>query len=317
MLIASNYLDNDLINKIVVNSINDYIEKNISTKEDSYYFMLNLSGLSFLDSHNKMLLITNIINNNKLVRQGIILNARTEIEEMLANLFNIRDNNLSEEILDSILGVNFEEVGVTLNPNWDNFISLIEPYVKKKFQELVKTKDPILFGKISDEFHSTMNDMFTTVENSTIGDSLYFLDLVYQNWDEQNLLSPKLEDFWSKISELYVYSLCEAINPNTNKKIETVKFICPDNLDIGSCFGNIFQVVELPEIIRNGTIKNIEINMVDSDTMKTTKSFVVNIENLIKKSQITFVSDKILVKEFLRLVKDEYKTKFGGNVLTP
>ncbi len=314
---SSTNIDNEVINKIIVNSINDYIEKNNLSNEDCYYFMLNLSGLDFLNSHSKTELITNIINKNKQVRQGIILNAKNEIDYMLDSLFNIKDDNVSKAILDDILSDNFEDSGVSLNPNWDNFITLIEPYVKKKLQDLVKNKDPILFGKIDDEFHSVMNETFATVEDTTIGEGLYFLDLVYQNWDEQSSVSPKLENLWSMISQVYVDSLCEAINPNTNERYETVKFVCPDNLDISSCFGNIFQVTELPAILKNGTIKNIEVNMVDSGTMKTNKSFVVNIEPLIEKYQNANSSNnshfnKIIFNDFLNLVKDEYTTKYGN-----
>lgn len=289
--------------------ISEYLDKTFA--DDSvmaYYTLLNISGLEFSDSKTKSWIISEIINHSQVTRNAIYQETKSQIDDMLSTMLNINDPFISDELVSNILGNNFVSNGIDTQPNWDGFINKIESYVKSKFDELIKQKEPILWGKIEDENHHVMNDTFTTIENTTIGEGLYFLDLVYSNWDESSSKLPKLEDFWAKLSKLYVDVCCEAINPNTGSSYDNIRFVTSNNQDLDTCFGNIFQTTELPEIIKDGKIKYITLTTVEQSTMTIDTEVKIDISELITKYRNLLLqsSDDIFLKQQLF---DDFKNK--------
>lgn len=255
-----------------------------------YYELLNVSGIEIPDDI-KALILQETINNNKSLREAISLQADYEIASSLESLFGITDKSLIKKVKETLLGDSFIEDGIGASHNWDEYVSVMEPYFKAKVQSLIDSgKEPVIWSKIDDSCHEIMNHHFTTIENTTLGGEMYFLDSVYSNWNNSKN-GPMLESLWEKLSKLYADACSSAINPKTGKKFTSIK------------------TVELPELLSNSTFDTITMTKVIPETMEIVDSVDIDISDIAKFYDNSIGLDdtiltEIVFKEFLKKIKE-------------
>ena len=273
------------------NGIKEYINKSLSIDEsnlndsnykDLYYMLLdftNTENITF-DTDTYTDILMNLINENKYMRDAIMIVGKEEIEQSLKTVHGITDSAFVDEIFQSILGGNdFLSGGIGEGIDWDHYADLMSKCVKKKVQEMFNGgKEPVIWGKIADEYHSVMDDKYTTVHNTSIGDEVYFLDLAFPNYDKSS--SVKLMDWWSNVSAIYVEAVCESINPTTGHPISNIKFLYPSNLPMDSCFGDLFKRTEFPIIMDYDEIDTITMTKVDPTTMEILSTVDIDISDI-------------------------------------
>ena len=267
-----------------VEAINNYINHQIENKETSldevYYLLLEMTGWE-MNQDIKTDIISNLINSNQKIREALSENAKTEISLSLENTFGITDENMVNEVYNCLVGSEFVEKGIGANADWDKYIDIIKPYATEKVQILSKEKEPVLWSKIENDYHPILNEKYTTIENSTIGEDMYFLDLIYSNWDRQTTSIPPLENLWAKLSKIYADACCEVKDPITNVNVDTISYLYPETINVENSFGKLFKTIEFPEILHNGTIKNINLTKVNPTTLEPVSTETVDISDII------------------------------------
>jgi len=264
-----------------------------------------------IDSDIKSLILQETINNNKQLRQVIFDQADSEIKASLENLFGITDDAIVKKVKAALLGDSFVEAGIGASHNWDEFISIMDSNFKTKVQSMIDSgQEPVIWSKIDDAYHEVMNGHYTTIENTTIGGEMYFLDLVYSNWNSATN-GPMLEDLWGKLSKSYANACCEAVNPKTGTAFTSIKFLYPESYQMDDCFGNLFKTVEFPEILSHSTIDTITMTKVISGTMQEVENVDIDISDIIKYYQAHDVGlgadDIQLTEEVFKMFQDKVK----------
>jgi len=235
-----------------------------------------------IDNDIKSLILQETINNNKQLRQAISSQADFEISSSLETLFGITDQSVVKKVKDTLLGSSFIEDGIGISHNWDDFISIMDQNFKTKVQAMINSgQEPVIWSKIDDAYHEVMNQNFTTIENTTIGGEMYFLDSVYSNWNSTSN-GPMLEELWGKLSKSYANACCESINPLTGSNFSSIKFLYPETYAMDECFGNLFKTVEFPEILSHSTIDTITMTKVIPETMQIVGTVDIDISDIAK-----------------------------------
>lgn len=299
-----------------VDAINNYINHQIENKktplDEVYYLLLEMTGWE-MNQDIKTDIISNLINSNQKIREALSENAKTEISLSLENTFGITDENMVNEVYNCLVGSEFVDKGIGANADWDKYIDIIKPYTTEKVQILSKEKEPVLWSKIENDYHPILNEKYTTIENSTIGEDMYFLDLMYSNWDRQTTSIPPLENLWAKLSKIYADACCEVKNPITNVNVDTISYLYPETINVENSFGKLFKTIEFPEVLHNGTIKNINLTKVNPTTLEPVSTETVDISDIIDYYQNTncgmqledISSNEEAFKIFLNKIKGE------------
>lgn len=280
----SSFITEDFMKQMLEKSLQHYPFETYTTlltylgnldSDSKYYYLLNLTGLE-LDSDIKTELIEKLFEDKDL-RECVYEHAYQELQSSMKNTFEITDVTVVENLLNALIGSKDAFVNEGINNhelNWQHFVELLSPYIKGKVAIYDLSKPPVLWSKVD---CSQLNTQFTTIENSTIGEGLYFLDLVFANWNSNSFSTPQLETLWNLLSEEFARDLCQ-MKTADGKTIDSLKFIFPGVEDIGGPFGNIFKNVEFAEILKNQNIKTLTLEAVLSDDVFTSKYSSVTID---------------------------------------
>lgn len=303
-----------------INEASHILSSNIKAKKlinshdlSEYYEILNATGMD-INPIIKSEILSTTIDNDKSIRESISKGAYVEIESSLKDMFGITDQDIVKEVHKDLLGGDmFVSRGIGNGINWDKYIDTMGENFSIRMQQLIDSgKEPVLWSNIDDQYHSHLNSTFATIENTTIGENVYFLDAVYSNWNYKNTNLPELETFWKKLSKNYTDNCCKAINPETNSPYTKIKFLYPSTQKPTSCFGNIFKSTELPALLENGTIKEITMTQVNPNTMEILNTKDIDISDLIdyyadiKSFNNNYVNKKMF-NRFQEKVKEAFK----------
>ena len=259
--------------------INKYIREKI--KQNGLYDSIYYDLFSLYDDEVSRTLTSQImgevISSNRDLR-SIIKNASIgEVRESIGGTLGITDETIINELSDCLLGKDFIENGYSATRDWDRFIEILSPYVDKKVAQEALSKEAVLWSKVDTKL---LNQLYTTIENTTIGESLYcFEDIVFTNWNEKTSIIPQAEKLWGKLSEMYARS-CSKLIDGSGKQINQLKYIFPNASD-GNGFGELFKKAELPTILECGTIDKLEVVTVESPkNLDAISSKIVDISGL-------------------------------------
>ena len=269
----------DLLDRI--DEVVDKVNNGDASESAIYYELLNILG-EFVESDEKVPVddIISLLNHCKELRTAIVHAAKEEISTMLSSMYGINDDAFVDQLVDCLTGgEQFIEGTVGTGMNWEGFINAMESLFKEKVsQEIASGKEPVFWSKFADEYHEGMNDKFTTIEGTTIGGYLYFLDVLYSNWKGEG--SPKLEDLWGMLSSVYAEGVLSATNPETGTYYDNITFLYPDSVNCDDCFGDLFIKVEFPAILRSGNIKTITLTKTNPETMETSDTIEIDISGI-------------------------------------
>ena len=263
--------------------------------------------------------IVDVINRNQDLRRSIVAGATEEIRMMLEDMYDYHgeelDKMVSQVVNDLVGGEAFINGHVGDGTNWQHFIDTMRDRFIANVKAMVATgKAPILWSGIKDENHSKMNEKFTTIENTTIGEGLIFLDTLYPNWNKTG--SPQLESLWGMLSQVFADAINELVDPATNSHFTNIPFVYPNTISIDDCFGNLFKTVEFPTLLRNGNVKTITMVQVNQETMDITGTIEVDITDIVayyKQWYVEGVNNPVLNEQVLNMLvakikNDQYVT---------
>ena len=255
-------------------------KKNSSFVSAGYDELLKLSGMD-LQASDKRCIMEELINGDKNIRTMIYENAQVEVRNSLKTMFNIDDEDFAKKVTDSLLGgEEFVQRGIGEGADWNGYVKMMDEHFKGAFQESVNSgKEPVLWSGFEDDTHHAMNAKFTTIEGTTLGEEMYFVDAAYPNWN--GIGGVKLEDLWAKLSENYAKNCCTSIDPSTGQRYSSIKFLYPEGKRVDECFGKLFKEVEFHEIVSHGTIDTITMTKVDPSTMEIVDTIDIDISEIV------------------------------------
>ena len=196
-----------------------------------------------------------IISSSQDIRRIIKEASLQEVKDSIGGTLGITDEKIIKELSNCLLGSDFVENGYSATRDWDRFIEILTPYVDEKVAQGALKQEAILWSKVDTKL---LNTLYTTIENTTIGESLYcFEEIVFTNWNEKTSIIPQAEELWGKLSEMYAKS-CSKLVDSSGNPIGQLKYIFPVSSD-GSGFGELFKKSELPTLLECGTIDKIEV----------------------------------------------------------
>ena len=227
----------------------------------------------------KTKLINLVINSSEDLRVSIKHAAMEELSDVLKHKFILNQNGITSAICDSILGPNFIEDGLNQEYDWTDFAEMMDSIMDNVIQlSVIKGKQPVLWSGFDNSTHDNMDKWFTTISNTTIG-GLYFIETVFTNWDFDNQ-TYKVSELWKKLSEVYAKKLSTTHNPLTGKPFDYVQFLYPTDTKVTESFGTLFKEVELPQIVKDGTIKTITLAKTNPNTMEIVERIDIDISYL-------------------------------------
>lgn len=249
-----------------------------SFTDGMYYSFLNLSATD-LPIEDKSKVLNLVINSSKELRESIHHAAVGEVSELLEKKYGLTAPGVAEGFCDQLLGENFVENGLNQEFDWEGFADSIEEHMGKALQNGVNNqKEPVLWSGFGNETHSKMDQEFTTISNTSIGD-LNFVEAVFSNWDFDNQ-SYKTSDLWGHLSKVYAKNLSKTIDPNTGMPYTNIKYLYPNGIDVKESFGSLFKEVELPQIIRDGKIETITLTRTDPTTMAVLETKEISLDKV-------------------------------------
>ncbi len=289
----------------IAKTINNYFEQQMKNnasnsylKQSLYYDLLEISGMPGIDQTTMSEILSSVISNNKEMRSIIYEMAQEEIKQSFKDTLDIQNDADIKTLTDFILGESFVENGVG-NQNWDGFFNFIYDKVKESVAKSAKNKEAILWSKLPT---IALNQMYSTIENTTLGDTMYFLDLVYSNWNSQFSTLPPLEEFWGKMSKLYAEA-CSNLKDENGNPITKLKYIYPGQ----DAIGELFKKEELPTLLEKGVIKTLEVVKANVDETnpdlpkltneKTIEIDLTELSNFYRKNLNKGVSKDILIEK--------------------
>ena len=289
----------------IAKTINNYFEQQMKNnasnsylKQSLYYDLLEISGMPGIDQTTMSEILSSVISNNKEMRSIIYEMAQEEIKQSFKDTLDIQNDADIKTLTDFILGESFVENGVG-NQNWDGFFNFIYDTVKESVAKSAKNKEAILWSKLPT---IALNQMYSTIENTTLGDTMYFLDLVYSNWNSQFSTLPPLEEFWGKMSKLYAEA-CSNLKDQNGNPITKLKYIYPGQ----DAIGELFKKEELPTLLEKGVIKTLEVVKANVDETnpdlpkltneKTIEIDLTELSNFYRKNLNKGVSKDILIEK--------------------
>ncbi len=244
-----------------------------------YYAFMNLSSTLELPADVKTKLINLVINSSEDLRVSIKHAAMEELSDVLKHKFILNQNGITSAICDSILGPNFIEDGLNQEYDWTDFAEMMDSIMDNVIQlSVIKGKQPVLWSGFDNSTHDNMDKWFTTISNTTIG-GLYFIETVFTNWNFDNQ-TYKVSELWKKLSEVYAKKLSTTHNPLTGKPFDYVQFLYPTDTKVTESFGTLFKEVELPQIVKDGTIKTITLAKTNPNTMEIVERIDIDISYL-------------------------------------
>lgn len=314
----SKYVNLDISSVSDISEVSNALVKIFNESTDPkgfYYSLVSLTGENFSDCNVKSWLLSEVIDKSEPIRKIILDETKTQVSDMLYNVFDLKDNFMQEELTNYLMGYNFVKDGINFNYDWKKFVDKISFLIKEKVNSMAQNKEFILWSKFGDEDHFKLDEKYTTIQNATIGEGFTNIDLVFPNWNQSSLLLPQLEKFWMYLSESFVDSCLSAINPNTGKNYESIRFVTSQDKNIDSCFGNIFQTVELPLLVKDGRIKNIIFTIMNPENMAIKMEHKIDISDLIEKYS-DFLKQSENNISLKQLLFDEFKEKVKNIMLT-
>ncbi len=263
----------------VSEAINKYIREQVSKNGDSislYYDLFEVSGAE-IPKTLRTQIMGEIISSSQDLRRIIKETSLQEVKDSIGGTLGITDESLIKELSDCLLGSDFVENGYSATRDWDRFIEILTPYVDQKVAQGALSKEAVLWSKVDTKL---LNELYTTIENTTIGESLYcFEDIVFTNWNESSSVIPHAEELWGKLSEMYAKS-CSQLVDSSGNPIDQLKYILPSTSD-GNGFGELFKKSELPTLLEYGTINKLEVvTVADFSDLIEVSSKVVDISGL-------------------------------------
>lgn len=291
-----NKLDVDNYSQImneVISEIMNYINNNDS-EIVTYYELLNFTGLN-IPCYAKSYILSTLFNKSEKLRKICFSQALSEIKESLYKTFGIIDETLAQSLRNSILGENFILEGYD-NSSWDEAIKLLNDLNQKKIMQSKEPEKIVFWSKIKD--HTFLNNEFITIENSTLGSSMFFLDLVYNNWSSDCIESPKLEEFWKKLSKMFTKNTISFMN---GLKKSNINFYF-EYSEYQDYFGDIFLEIELPMLLKNN-IRELIVHAMDEDNNEI-KCFKIDLTDICEYEEIDSLSIDILRKYLDSFVLD-------------
>lgn len=246
--------------KKLINKCVEYVLDYLSKQDDInsiYYNLINITGID-IDDPTKSKLLSTIINSSEKIREIIWKKSFEEISITLKESIKLDNPILIDLFRRQILGKNFVTKGIGYDHDWNGFIKQIEPYIKKEIENI--EYDKLIFWSGIDL--TEIDPSIRHIENTTIGNKMYFLDLVYSNWNGEVSNLPKLQDLWSELSSLYTRLVLERLAKDNIKVINFYGKV-DDTLPNQEAFGEIFLKDELGILLENG-IRQMEFYPVNS-----------------------------------------------------
>lgn len=265
-----------------------------------YYTVMNIVGLN-IPNPIKYKIMTEVMKSPKM-RTIIWEKSLGEISESLGESLGITDPELIEDLRDDLLGPDFLMLGYKANRDWTGFVEKIQPFVEQKINS-VEDSENIIFW--SNRNTSELNENYTTIENATIGDKMFFLEgLVFINWQSESSQIPMFSTFWEELSEMYTKTVLTRLEKE--EKTTLTFHTTPDAKD-GVRYGAIFKNVEFPLILESN-IDTINIKVNDGN------EYALNISPLKEQYQSmrTTYENKLLVPMINEELIKETKLLIGG-----
>ena len=294
--------------KKFINKVIDFLNEK-ALKKDTKGIYSDLVELSEMDisADIKSEIMSSEIAKNIELRKAIKESALEEVTNNLKNTFGIEDEQLSAKLVDKLLGPSFIEDGVGKSYDWDGFCEILKPYLTDKVKQQMKLGAPILWSKVDE---TLLNKTFVnTIENSS-GGEFPFMNVVYNNWNSTTSTTPMLEEYWKKLSKIYVQACGEALGDNS-----TIKYIYngydPITGGVNKGFGNIFKNTELVEILSEEKIDFIELNKVNPNTLTTESVQLIDLTELRKYAKKEYFDKGVEIDEYA--IEDIFK-RFIGKV---
>ena len=243
-----------------------------------YYEFLNASDLGIPHSEYVKVMET-VINQNQELRESILEGAKTEVEKVYLQRYEITDAAVIKQVLDDILGESFIESGVGENSNWEHFYVSISPLIQDVISKQIKAgKEPVIWSGFSEEQLQLMDQKYITISNTTVG-GFDFLEAVYSNWNGSSS-KYHAQDLWAGLSTVYAQQLCDYEDASGNP-LSSIKFLYPSTVtSTQDMFGELFKMRELPEIVSYGTIDTIVLARTDPNTMEVIGQVEIDITDL-------------------------------------
>lgn len=124
------------------------------------------------------------------------------------------------------------------------------------------------------------------------------MNAVYSNWDSKTSEIPMLQEYWKKLSDLYVESCGEALG-----KGSTIKFIYggynPVDGGVNKGFGEIFKTTELPRILSDGKIDYIELHTVNPSNLEQISTKVISLIDLREYAKTTYFDKGLEIDDYV------------------
>lgn len=286
--------------RIVINELITYIN-NCKSDDEIYYNFLNFTGLN-IPSADKSTILTDLFNQLEKLRYICFKKALEEIKFSMEKIFGVLDDIFVNDLRNAILGEDFVLEGYSTT-SWDKVILLLDSWNELKMNQVTSSDQIVFWSKIND--HSSLNSKFLTIESSTFGGEMYFLDLVFNNWSSDLVKSPKLEELWKKISKLFTKNALKRFHKDG---IDYINFYC-EYCDSKDYFGDIFLSTELPLLINSG-INQIIVHIVDHDN-KEIQNAIIDLESIRSLGDINNISvdilRKVLKEQLIEKLKVEKK----------
>jgi len=228
--------------------------------------------------------IVDVINSNQELRVSLVAGAREAITNLLTACGYTGDTtSITDQLLNMLTGGDtFINGRLGDGIDWQGFINLLRGDFKKQLETLVaEGKVPIVWSSINNDNHSTMNEHYATIENTTIGEELAnLLDALFPNWD--GVGSPRQVEIWEMLSEVYAEELNELKDPATGEPYTNIQFVYPSDKEMDQSFGELFKTVEFPILLKNGNVKTLTLVKVNQETMEVLEKVEVDISDIVE-----------------------------------
>lgn len=238
------------LRKFVENNIQDNKEqvlveckKFIKLQNDKsciYYFLVNLTSIRNVP----YVLISNLLNTLMEIREvkDIVLEkGLEEFTTLMNHVHNEHEHDKIQQMFDDLKNGKFQEFT-------DQFRVYIDNYLRES------KKAPVFWSKIDTKM---VNADYASIENATFGNNCYFLDVLFNNWNDPSRKTPMLYDLWNCLSEAYTQ-----IAKNYLPKNGTVDFYFPIKCDLYEGIGDLFSNTEIFSIIENLEFKGMNVHAV-------------------------------------------------------
>ena len=267
-------------------AINDRINNAAAGFEVSkYYELLNIL-YEYQEKGMKVPVddIVDVINSNQELRVSLVAGAREAITNLLTACGYTGDTtSITDQLLNMLTGGDtFINGRLGDGIDWQGFINLLRGDFKKQLETLVaEGKVPIVWSSINNDNHSTMNEQYATIENTTIGEELAnLLDALFPNWD--GVGSPRQVEIWEMLSEVYAEELNELKDPATGEPYTNIQFVYPSDKEMDQSFGELFKTVEFPILLKNGNVNTLTLVKVNQETMEVLEKVEVDISDIVE-----------------------------------